>query len=184
MVDVNKIKHLLVSHFAWRPPTKTQIDPISGVVDVDGSIFLKAVEKVTKLPVQFGTVSVDFDVGGNHLESLEGCSTHVGGEFDCSWNKLTDLKGAPQTVGIHMFASGNPFSSLDGFPPDIKGGCMLHYDPELPLLRLLQCYKPLIVNAPKAVEQIINSHAGTGKRGMLAAGVELTRAGFKLNARW
>jgi hypothetical protein len=202
MVDVEKIQQLLAKHFEI--DGKISVDPKTGSVDVLGSVTLRSIE-VTQLPVRFGHVGGSFDcrnnqlktlegapgyVSGdflcynNQLKTLEGAPGHVGGSFTCHYNQLTSLGGAPGHVGRSFFCNSNQLKTLDGAPGHVGGGFWCSYHPSLPVLRLLQYKKVKIHDAPWSVENIMTKYAGTGKRGMLAAGVALTKTGYKLNARW
>jgi hypothetical protein len=120
----------------------------------------------------------------NQLTSLDGAPQVVPKSFWCQQNNLTSLVHGPTEVGGNFFVQDNPLENLDGAPKQIKSTFVLTYDTKLPLLKLLH-YKDLsIMDAPNAIYTIISKYAGTGKRGMLGAGVELAKAGFKDNARW
>jgi hypothetical protein len=224
MVDVEKIQKLLGKHFVIEG--QARVDPITGVVDVDGKVVLQIRRQVTQLPVRFGHVTGSFEcddnslttldgapksvgvsfycdnnsltnldgapnlVGGgfdcsnNQLTTLEGAPGHVGGGFYCNSNSLTTLGHAPNSVGGHFWCNFNHLATLEGAPRSVGGKFWVDYYRELPLLRVLQYNQIDIRDAPDAVRSILHKYAGTGKRGMLGAGVELTRAGFKDNARW
>jgi hypothetical protein len=203
MVDVEKIQQLLAKHFDIKG--NISVDPKTGSVDVSGSVKLKTSINVTRLPVRFGHVGGNFFCGSNQLKTLEGAPGHVGGYFDCSFNQLktldgapghvggdffcglnqlTSLEGAPGHVGGDFFCGLDQLTSLEGAPGHVGGEFWVDYQPSLPVLRLLQYPKVAIRNCPPVVNSIITKYAGTGKRGLLGAGVELTRAGFKENARW
>jgi hypothetical protein len=206
MVDVDKIKGLIEDHFHIHG--LFSVDSATGTVDVDGHV--EVIPKRTKLPVKFGKVSGGFlaqevgltslegfphTVGGvcyvyrNNLRSLKGAPNKVGRSFSCHNNLLTDLKGAPQIVGSDFRCHTNPLNSLEGAPNSLTGEGMpaefdVTYSSYLPLLRLLQYTSFHIGAVPATVEQILLKYAGTGKKGMLGAAVELTKAGYKANARW
>jgi hypothetical protein len=181
MVGVNKIKNLVAKHFEITG--QISVDPLSGVVDVDGDVEPTG-HLIKKLPVRFGHVSGSFWCNFNHLATLEGAPRSVGGIFNCANNRLTTLKGAPSSVGGHFWCYNNNLTSLEGAPSSVGSEFYLGYNRSLPLLRLLQYEDIDIRHAPPEVKQIILKYAGTGKKGMLGAGVELARAGFKDNARW
>jgi hypothetical protein len=182
MVDVEKIQKLLGNHFEIKG--RVTIDPITGVVDVDGNVGLQLLPKVASLPVSFGRVSGSFWCTNHDLNTLVGSPTEVGKNFWCEANFLRNLEGAPKSVGANFDCSNNQLTTLDGAPLSVGGNFEVDYSSLLPLLRLLQYNHIHVANAPKVVTQILNKYAGTGKRGMLGAGVELARAGFKANARW
>ena len=58
-----------------------------GLVDVNGDVKLNF-KGLTKLPLQFGRVTGNFDCYGNDLTTLEGAPREVGDHFDCSHNYL------------------------------------------------------------------------------------------------
>ena len=59
----------------------------NGLVDVDASVDLSYI-RLTKLPLQFGKVTGNFNCGNNKLTSLEGAPQSVGGDFYCDNNPL------------------------------------------------------------------------------------------------
>jgi len=155
MVDVAAIHDRLKKHFDIFGTV--HIDPHTGVVDVEGSVGTLGI--MSKLPVQFGTVTARFGCSESRLESLVGAPHTVGKEFSCNknrlaslvgaprsvgggfWvnnNQLTSLEGAPDHVGTNMQCNGNPLNSLAGMPAVVKGQIWLDYDANLPLLRLLE----------------------------------------------
>jgi hypothetical protein len=130
------------------------------------------------------SVNGEFVADENQLTTLEGGPRHVGGHYRCSDNQLISLEGAPSRVNGHFWCFGNPLSTLDGAPTHVEGTFWCDYHPTLPLLRLLQ-YKTIHVSsAPDRINQVLQQYKGQGKKGMLGAGVELARAGYKDNARW
>jgi hypothetical protein len=200
MVDVEEIKQGL-DNFAIIG--EYSIDPHSGVVDVQGDVF--SIKPFEKLPVRFGvversfrleragitslegcphTVGDNFVCVGNHIQTLRGGPSYVGENYDCARNQLLDLHGAPKHVGRLFTCSDNPLKSLDGAPDSAKSGFVADYSPALPLLRLLQYHNFWLWNCPEDLLSILNKYKGTGKKGSLAAAVELARAGYKGNARW
>ena len=147
MVNVNKIQRDLDKYFKIKG--SVQIDPSTGVVDVDGDVKVKYTAQ--RLAVKFGTVSGAFDckdgqltslegspdhVGGsfycqdNQLTSLAGAPDHVGGDFDCYDNQLTSLEGAPDHVGGNFYCAINQLTSVEG-APDHVGGSFYCYDNQL-----------------------------------------------------
>ena len=89
-------------------------------VDVKGSVNLYDFG-LTDLPVQFTTVSGDFECSENQLKSLAGSPRTVGGSFSCYRNLLEDLNGGPVTVGEDMNCQRNRLFTLDGAPRVIGG---------------------------------------------------------------
>jgi hypothetical protein len=180
MVDRKKIERYLYLNFFTEGDV--DINRITGAVVVVGDVIAK--RNISKLEVKFGSVSGTFDISSTGLESLEGCPKIVGGNFLCFANFLISLVGGPSKVGGNFVASNNSLKTLEGAPDHVGGYFEVDYSHSLPLLRLLQYNHIHVANAPKVVTQILNKYAGTGKKGMLGAGLELTRAGFKENARW
>jgi hypothetical protein len=181
-------------------------DLYNGIIDVDGNVSL--IKRISKLPVQFGSVGGDFYCQYNKLTTLEGAPTSVGSVFYCNNNQLITLQGAPSSVGGSFSCSGNNLTTLEGAPKSVGGDFYCHYNKlttlkgapssvgsvfycayndNLPLLRLL-----LIKNINKIeflkinniiVENILNKYLGQGKAGALQCAAELAKAGFKGNAR-
>lgn len=200
MVDVDVIQELLKKHFDIIGTV--HIDHKTGVVDVEGSV--EDMKPMTKMSVQFGTVTARFVCSECRLETLEGSPHTVGKDFSCSKNRLTTLVGGPAWVGGAYFASNNqltslqgapdhvgrslqvntnPLKSLEGMPVELKGQIWLDYTFDLPLLRLLET-KDMMSYAPDPVRVILDKYKGEGKPGVLKAAAELVRAGYKNNARW
>lgn len=50
------------------------------------------------IPVQFGSVSSDFDCSKNGLTSLKGCPKVVGGGFNCRYNPIKTLEFCPKEI--------------------------------------------------------------------------------------
>jgi hypothetical protein len=159
MVDVEKIYKKLIRNFSWTG--RHSIDPNTGVVNIAGSIHMYGL--AGEIPVQFGRVDEEFTIGECDLESLKGAPIYVGGGFGC-WD--------------------NPLKNLDHSPDHIEGRFTVSWRADLPLLRTLVAKEGVFIDAPKPVYDILNKYVGTGKKGSLAAAVELTKAGFKGNARW
>ena len=75
------------------------LNPLTGLVDVDGDFYCVGQGLKDFKGVAFGHVGRHFDCRDNQLTSLEGAPQTVGGYFSCISNQLTSLEGAPQTVG-------------------------------------------------------------------------------------
>ena len=205
MVDIKQIEATLHKHFLVTGPI-THIDPETGLIDVDGSVFLR--RKMSKLPVQFGHVTGSFacddsklttllgaphsvrgtfSCTGNLLTSLNHAPEYVGRDFKCAHNKLTNLIGAPNEVGADFTCQLNPLTSLEGAPAVIPGWFWAPYTDTLPLLRTLvaQQHVELIVSPPE-VQAILNDpeFKDKGKPGAIKCAVALIKAGYKENARW
>jgi len=212
MVKVSDIETRLKKRF--RILGTYQIDPITGIVDVQGDV--KLLRQVKQLGVTFGEVTGDFvcsdkmletlvgspkKVGeryycsGNLLTSLLGVPEHVGTEFYCTYNHLTNLTHGPQHVGKEYDCSGNfQLTSLEGLPEAFNGTLYVSWNSKLPVLRSLVAsaiklngqlsFTKAQYNKMFQVRDILNKYAGHGKPGALKAAGELIRAGFKENARW
>lgn len=208
MVDTKQIQALLDKHFLLFGPV-TLIDAHTGLVDVDGSVYLRDRPRVKRLPVKFEHTR-DFHCNNNSLTTLEGAPHSVRGSFDChnnqltslahspeyvegafwcGFNKLKNLVGAPTSVGDDFVCRGNPLESLDGLPSEIDGVVRLDYDANLPLLRLLVAKRGVDwwqtrTPVPEPVAAILEKYKGQGQAASLICAAELSAAGFKGNARW
>jgi hypothetical protein len=149
-----------------------------------GGRFSCAYNQLSTLEGAPGHVGGSFSCAYNQLSALDGAPGHVGGSFYCHYNQLFTLNDAPDHVSSDFYCHGNQLKTLDDAPGHVGGEFWVDYQPSLPLLRLLQYPTVAIMNCPPIVKSIITKYAGTGKRGMLGAGVELTRAEYKDNARW
>lgn len=115
MVDTVKINKLLNKHFSIRG--SVTIDPVTGIVDVDGDVTIKAFQ-VKQMPVQFGHVTGTFACWKNSLTTLKG-SPHHARDFICEQNNLTSLVYAPKTVTGKMRCGYNKLTSLDHTPQGV-----------------------------------------------------------------
>ena len=120
----------------------------------------------------------------NKLTSLQGAPRHVGAAFLCSHNQLTTLHGAPDHVGGALDCSDNPLNSLQGASAHVGGRFVCIYNKQLPLLRLIMYTSIQLIDAPDAVNTIMQKYAGKGKTHMLNLALELKQAGFVGNAAW
>ena len=91
------------------------------LIDVDSSVYL-IYKDLTKLPLQFGSVTGDFLCFSNKLTTLEGAPQAVGGDFACSYNQLTTLKGAPIEVNGDFLCTNNKLTTLVGAANEVGGG--------------------------------------------------------------
>lgn len=97
-----------------------------GTIDVEGDVHLSH-QGLTKLPLQFGKVSGNFNCYGcyisseNRFTSLEGCPNYVGGNFSCVANFFKTLKGCPNYVGGMFDCRSNLLTTLE-FSPKYVGG--------------------------------------------------------------
>lgn len=88
----------------------------TGLVDINGD-FSYTNSGITDLRgVKFGSVSGDFSIKGNIIDSLEGSPIMVEGIFDCSNNDLTSLEGAPKYVLGFNCSYNEKLKSLVGGP--------------------------------------------------------------------
>jgi hypothetical protein len=182
MVDIQQIEHLLNKHF--KTEGKITIDHHTGVVNVQGNVYLYPKHDVLHLPVTFGQVSGAFQCFNNMLVDLNGAPRHVGGLFDCGYNRLTYLKGAPDHVGGWFSCRDNPLESLEGAPDHVDKMFYMSYQEHTPLLRLIKYDQFTIRDAPYPVQEIMNKYAGKGKSHILLCSNELKKAGFAGNATW
>ena len=131
MKHVKKYKELFESQTELTPEQtewldtntfgKWNLNPQTGLVDVDGD-FNCYYRRLTDFKgVRFGVVTGYFYCYHNRLTSLEGAPQSVGGGFDCSNNWLTSLKDAPLSVNGGFDCSLNKLTSLEGVPLDLRG---------------------------------------------------------------
>ena len=90
-----------------------------GLVDVDGNVFiigkkLEPSNKLTELPLKFGTITGSFICYDNFLTSLEGAPHTVGGDFNVDNNELTSFEFAPKSVVGNFLAHNNNIRSFEG----------------------------------------------------------------------
>jgi len=104
-----------------------------GLVDVDGDVNL-IYKDLTKLPLQFGSVTGSFYCFQNSLTTLKGGPKEVGGAFYCDHNNLTTLEGAPQEVSGDFLCYNNYLTTLKGAPQEVSGD-FLCYDNNLNTLK-------------------------------------------------
>jgi hypothetical protein len=116
MVNKKEIETLLDTHF--RVTGKVNITD-QGVVHVKGGVYNRII--LDHVPVQFGKVTGDCDLGNGQVASLINCPTHVGGSFHCDENRLTNLMGAPTHVGGSFTCNYNLLTSLEGAPTHVAG---------------------------------------------------------------
>ena len=118
-----------------------QLNPQTGLVDVDGSFDCSEQGLSDFKGVRFGKVGrdfychnnqlpsldgapreirLDFYCDDNQLTTLEGAPHKVGGDFWCRNNQLTTLEGAPENVGRDFYCDYNQLSSLEGAPQEVR----------------------------------------------------------------
>jgi len=90
-----------------------KIDPKTLKVTVNGNVKIQF-KKLEFLPVNFESVSGNFDITGNELISLDGCPDVVGGNFNCSGNNIKFLKNGPKSVKGDYNCSHNELISIEG----------------------------------------------------------------------
>ena len=115
----------------------------NGLVDVDGNVNLYN-KNLDKLPINFGTVTRNFNCSYNQLRTLEGSPREVGGGFYCSYNQLTSLEGSPREVGSYFDCSDNQLRTLKGISERIDGDLILHLNPVDNICRLFKTTKQFI----------------------------------------
>lgn len=182
-----------------------------GYVNCDGAVSLNTPLDGGKLSVRFGKVDRSFScmngnlnslegipkqLGGslrlkeNRLTSLEGLPSNIGGGIDVSRNLLTNLIGCPRIINGDLDISKNPLTSLEGLPIEINGEISVSIvDENFPILRLLlvnnvELYQ-IYPNSQQymILENILNKYKDQGRKSLLQCAAELTRAGFKGNAK-
>ena len=118
------------------------LNPLTGLVDVDGNFDCLAQSLTDFKGVRFGhvkgifrcinnqltslvgapkTIGTHFACTNNQLTSLEGAPKIVNGNFHCNDNQLTSLEGAPKTVGWGFYCGSNQLTSLVGAPKTVNG---------------------------------------------------------------
>lgn len=205
MVDVHQIQEQLFKYFQIMPDAlevhdesqAVHIDPVTGVVDVYGSVILRDPDHIqlpSLLPIKFGHVRRHFNIAfskQNNLLNLINFPHTVDGDFRVVAPNMTSLVGAPRHVGGTCVLSSESLTSLEHLP-ETYSRLRLSYTPHLPLLRLL-------VEAPVdwsffkqyggteggiVAIHLIERYRKQGKKAALACAAELIRAGYKDNARW
>jgi hypothetical protein len=180
--NIAQIRGILKSHFT----IKGKIIISNNIVDVVGDCKIKNDIKIAKFPVQFGNVSGDFSCDNNQLTTLQGAPQSVGGYFSCNVNQLITLQGAPTSVGGDFYCHYNKLTTLEGAPKSVSGDFICSYSDNLPLLRFLlikDVKKIYLVPNNDIVKNISNKYLGQGRGGALQCAAELTKAGYKGNAR-
>lgn len=180
----NRIEELLNHYFEYSNFEITD----KGLV-IDGPCILIVAPSNGELPVKFLRINGDFSVSGAKLKTLKGCPEIIDGTFSLSYNNLTSLEGGPKEVYGEYLCVNNPIESLNGLPTQVTERIVLDFNDELPMLNLLfvKDLKLFEFNGgPEQsiqVEQILNKYLRQGRKGAILCAAELTRAGFKGNAR-
>ncbi len=98
-----------------------QLNPQTGLVDVDGDFSCSGQGLSDFKGVRFGEVGGYFSCSNNQLTSLEGAPQKVGGYFSCSNNQLISLEGAPREVRGNFVCDNNQLTTLEGAPQKVGG---------------------------------------------------------------
>jgi hypothetical protein len=106
---------------SWATRGTWQLNPQTGLVDVDGDFDCSYQELRDLKGVRFGVVEGNFDCYKNQLTSLEGAPREVRGNFSCEDNELTSLEGAPREVRGNFSCEDNELTSLEGAPQVVGG---------------------------------------------------------------
>lgn len=164
----------------------------NGIINVDGSCEL--IRKIDKIPVKFGTISGDFTCIDKNLTTLENSPKIIKGNFICQRNKIINLLHGPEYVGMSLMCDDNRLlQSLDGLPKNADH-IMLTYSRTLPLLKLIFVeglsslyltfdHSTENISDADSVYEILFKYLGKGRKGAIQCAAELTKAGFKDNAR-
>jgi hypothetical protein len=98
------------------------MDPMTGIVDVNGTFNCAETKTTDFCGLVFGTVGGDFNCRHNPLRSLSGSPRIVRGDFDCRYVQLQDLIGSPLEVNGRFHVTTSYIDSYLGAPPRIDGG--------------------------------------------------------------
>lgn len=189
-----KARELLIKYFII-PNDDFTIDN-DGVVSTNYACRISSTatkDQLTSLPVKFSIVRGTFTLSESYLTHLIGCPTTITNSFLCNHTSVISLVGGPKIVHGHYEIINSPIQSLDGLPDEINGNFVMTYNEwseKLPLLRLLNIkgIRKIKFDPPGGDEQIVcdilNKYVGNPTKGnILACAAELTKAGFKENAR-
>jgi hypothetical protein len=206
MVDINEINRMLKQFFITS--RYVSINPQTGVVDSDEHVAARGHIPFATLPVQFGIVDGDFELGRqNSLINLKGSPQVVSGNYIAKGTFAT-LEGAPRHVSGKFVAVSNQLISLEHLPTFAKE-LRLNITPQLPLLKLLTHQVRLLtwgypvefgdaVNRnQRELTQIIRKYLGSSRAAAFKAAREIINKGeqlqqeqnldhnpFERNARW
>lgn len=179
---------------------------VGGDFDCRGNSMIRRLSSLKGSPTK---IDGNFNCSNNMLISLEGGPTSVGDSYSCSHNKLKSLKGAPEKVKsfdcnnnqltsliggptiveTNYFCLHNPIQSLDGIAEHIKYSFQFDYTPNIPLLKLISSdilhitCRNLSLEGNNLLDGILKKYMGQGRKGAIQCAAELTKAGFKGNAR-
>lgn len=123
-LEITDYAQILVDKYGCDANDLGEVKMVGGLLNVEGSVYIGLIRRLTELPFKFGRVRGNFHCNGTHLTSLEGAPRYVGGSFHCNGNKLTSLEGAPRFVEGDFDCSDNLLASLEGAPRII--GCSFH----------------------------------------------------------
>jgi hypothetical protein len=163
-----------------------QLTTLEGAPNSVGRGFYCNDNQLTTLHGAPKSVGDNFYCSCNQLTTLEGAPRSIGGGFSCSDNQLITLQGAPSSVGGGFNCYNNKLTTLEGAPISVGGGFHCSYNNNMPLLRLLLIKDVKKISLqPKndIVKNILNKYLGQGRGGALQCAAELTKAGYKGNAR-
>lgn len=207
MVDKDKIREALRSYYDVYADHVIRDD---GTVDVIagtyGGVSCKRLPPDRVMPVQFGTVTGDFEIQtGLRPVSLVGSPHTVGGVFHIhNNNRIVDLQGGPRSVGKYVVGKGNRINSLVGVASHVTQGLVIHedslwslehlppaleflyvgYHEHLPVLRSVLVTRAYFTNAYVGLQNIVDKYMGRGQSVMLNFALELKKAGYGTNAKW
>lgn len=161
--------------------------------EINGRFYISG-NPISSLEGGPSIVSDDYVCYSCLLNSLKGAPEIVGA-FNCSQNNLASFKDGPKIVnGSFLAANNEHLTSLNGLPKEINGDIAISIHENLPLLRLLfvkklkkirfYCDPALMAHDDMInINNIISKYIGQGKGGALSCAAELTKAGYKGNAR-
>ena len=116
-----------------------QVDPHTLIVDVYGNIKISGDFPSFFCPAEiaqimggkkFGTVTGDFIMQSQSMETLEGSPDYVGGDFNISYNKIKSLDSCPTFIGGDFVVTENAIESpVANHPLNLKGDVFLYSNP-------------------------------------------------------
>lgn len=203
MVDKDKIREALNIYYDVYADHVINDD---GTVDVMGGVSCNGLPPDRVMPVQFGTVSGDFEIQtGLRPVSLVGSPHTVGGIFNIqNNNRIVDLQGGPQSVQRYVLGKGNRITSLGGIAAHVTEALVIHenslhslehlppdlpslyvgYNEHLPVLRSVMVSNAYFENAFVGLQRIVDKYMGKGKSAVLNFALELKQNGYGSNAQW
>lgn len=135
-------------------------------------------------------VEEDFFVEQNQLTTLDCAHTTIQKDFKVSGNHLKNLNGCPEVGGMFVVSRNRDITDLSGV--DKVNHIILTYNPQLPLLRLLEVKGQIIIaGTTESMHKVIKSifedpkYQGKGKSVALNVAMLLKKADFPpTNVRW